>query len=100
MNMLWSPSQTPAVKDICEHLSPRERRTATGLAALFGLWIAGCLNLIVFLILFQRSSILGAVVPFLVVGFVLGGSGLLKKQKTFLLNTPYAKDKGYTRDHI
>ena len=96
MNILWSPSQTPAAKDICEHLSPRERRTAMGLSALFGLWIAGCLNLIVFLILFQ----LWAVVPFLSIGFVLGVSGLLKKQKTFLLNRPYAKDKGYTHDQI
>ncbi len=100
MNMMWSPSQSPATKDICAHLSGKERRTATLLAVMGGLWIAGCLNLIVFLIVFQRSGILLGVVPFLFGAFVLGLSRIIRKQKTFLLNTTYARDTGYTDDQI
>lgn len=100
MNMLWSPSQSRAAKDICAHLSGKERRTALLLGGLGGLWIAGCTNLIVFLIIFQRSGILLGVVPFLVFAFVLGLSRIIRKQKTFLLHTTYAKDKGYAGDQI
>ena len=100
MNMLWSPSQSPVTKDICAHLSDKERRAVMLLADMGGLWIAGCLNLIVFLIIFQRSGILLGVVPFLVFAFVLGFSGIIRKQKIFLSNTTYARDKGYTGDQI
>ena len=65
---------------------------------MLGLWNAVCLNLIVFLIVFQRSNILFGVVPFLCVLFVLGFRGIIGKQKRFLLNTTYARDKGYTRE--
>ena len=42
------------------------------LAGMVGLWIAGCINVMLFLIVFQRSNILVGVVPFLSVAFVLG----------------------------
>ena len=100
MNMLWSPSQSIAAKDICAHLSGKERRTAMLLAGIGGLWIAGCVNLIVFLIIFQRSTILLGVMPFLFVLFILGLSRIIRKQKTFLLNTTYAKEQEYTDDQI
>ncbi len=99
MDILWAPLQSPAAKDICTHLSAKERRTAICLAGMFGLWNAGCLNLI-FLIIFQGSSILVGIVPFLGAVFVLGFCGIIRKQKTFLLNTTYARDKGYTGDQI
>ncbi len=70
------------------------------LAGMLGLWIAGCVNLIIFLIIFQRSNILVGIVPFLGVVFVLGFCGIIRKQKTFLLSTAYARDKGYTGDQI
>ena len=100
MNMLWSPSQSRTAKDICAHLSGKERRTVLLLAGMGGLWIAGCLNLIVFLMVFQRSGILLGALPFLFGAFVLGLSRIIRKQKTFLLNTTYARDKGYTGDQI
>ncbi len=100
MNMLWSRSQSRAAKDICAHLSDKERRRALLLAGMGGLWIAGCVNLIGFLIFFQRSGILLGVVPFLVLAFVLGLSRIIRKQKTFLLDTTYAREKGYTTDQI
>ncbi len=70
------------------------------LAGMGGLWIAGCFSLILFLIISQRSSILRGVVPFLCVAFVLGFGRIIRKQKTFLLNTTYARDKEYTGDQI
>jgi hypothetical protein len=100
MNMLWSPSQSLAAKDICAHLSDKERRTAMLLAGKLGLWIAGFLNLIFFLIIFLKSNILLGVVPFLCVVFFLGFSRIIRKQKKFLLNTSYARDNGYTGDQI
>ena len=100
MDILWAPLQSPAAKDICTHLSAKERRTAMFLAGMLGLWIAGCINLIIFLIIFQRSGILVGIVPFLGVVFVLGCCGIIRKQKTFLLNTRYARDKGYSGDQI
>ncbi len=70
------------------------------LAGMLGLWIAGCVNLIIFLIIFQRSGILVGIVPFLGIVYVLGFSRIIRKQKTFLLSTTYARDKGYTGDQI
>ncbi|MBN1796807.1 MAG: hypothetical protein JW804_09045 [Sedimentisphaerales bacterium] len=100
MDILWAPLQSKVTKDICAHMSAKERKTAIGLACMLGLWIAGCMNLIVFLIVFQRSTILIAVVPFLFVVFVLGFSRIIRKQKKFLVNTQYARNKGYTQDQM
>jgi hypothetical protein len=98
MNMLWSPSQSPAVKDICEHMSPTERRKAYGLAAGMGVWIAVCINAMMLTLVFRAD--LFWVVPLVGGLFVVGLTQFVKTQKRFLLGTARAVEKAYTREQL
>ena len=107
----WSPFQSDQVKDICSHMTAKERRRAVGRGAVFGLILAGLFGVIGFFgMLISKwlfDSFLTGAIIILPLALILMGISFWKlkllidlSQKAFLASTQWSEEQGLTSDKI
>jgi len=107
----WAPFQSDQVREICSHMTAKERDRAVGRGAVFGLILGGLLGVIGFLgMLIGKwlfDSFLIGVIIAQPVALILMGISLWKlkplidqSQKEFLASTQWSKQQGLTSDKI
>lgn len=102
MNMLWAPGQSDAAKDICRHLTQREKVSLLALSVLFGL-CAFVLAIGLLGLATGAGPLHGYLQGF---GFPLlfclaaGLFVIIGLQRRVLLSTKTAKEKGYSPSDI
>ncbi len=107
----WAPFQSDQVKDICSHMTAKERRRAVGRGAVCGLILAGFFGVIGFFgmpigkWLFD-SFLIGMIIVQPVTLIIMGISFWKLKplidqsQKELLASTQWSKEQGLTSDKI
>lgn len=102
MNLMWAPGMSDAAREICRHLSGREKAALCALSFLLG--ICGfAIPVVIMGSVMAEDSIPGlpAVLAFpLVVCLVAVFWLSVTLQRRILLNTQVAKDKGFTKADI
>ncbi len=99
MNFLYSPSQTKATKDICNHLSQAEKAKIYVYSFLLGITFFCLPATLIYGILWSTFEfsverlLLSCAFIFIL---VVIAKALMHKKRQLLLNTEYAKSKGYT----
>lgn len=99
MNCTWSPFQSETVQEICEHLTPAERRMVVVRAASYGVWVALTVSLPVMALVFSIMASQLRSVP-----IYLGAAALivlhlaclpvwLGMQRRFLCSTQWAREQ-------
>ena len=104
----WYPFQSDQVKEICSHMTAKERRRAVGRGAVFGLILAGFLGVIGFFgMLIGKDSFLTGVIIILLLPLILMGISFWKlkplmdqSQKELLASMQWSKEQGLTSDKI
>ena len=107
----WSPFQSDQVKEICSHMTAKERRRAVGRGAVFGSILGGFLGVIGFFgMLIGKwffDSLLTSVIIILLLPLILMGISFWKlkplidqSQKEFLASTQWSEEQGLTSDQI
>jgi hypothetical protein len=110
-NSTWSPFQSDQVKEICSHMTAKERRRAVGRGAVCGLILGGVLGVIGFFGMpigkWLFDSYLIGVIIALPLALILMGISFWKfkpridqSQKDFLASTQWSKEQGLTSDKI
>jgi len=107
-NSTWSPFQSDQVKEICSHMTAKERRRAGGRGAVCGLILGGFLGVIGILgMLIGRDSFLTGAIILLLLPSILMGISFWKLKpltdqswKDFLASTQWSKEQGFTSDKI
>ncbi len=107
-NSSWSPFQSDQVKEICSHMTAKERRRAVGRGAVCGLILGGFLGVIGFvgMLIGKDSFLIGAII-ILLLALILVGISFWKlkpridqSQKDFLASTQWSKEQGLSSDKI
>jgi len=96
----WSPLQTPLVREICGHLTEREKEDLLKRTLLFGFWNAGTFFAPFFSVMFLPSP-LGWI--FGIAAFVIGLSFhpmWNRMQREFLCSTEWARQQGIKPDQL
>lgn len=107
----WSPFQSDQVKEICSHMSAKERRRAVGRGAVFGLILGGFLGVIGFfgaaIGKWLFDSFLTGVIIIQPLALILIGISFWKLKpridqsgKDFLASTQWSEEQGLTSDKI
>jgi len=104
----WSPFQSDQVKEICSHMTAKERRRAVGRGAVCGLILGGFLGVNgVFGMLISKDSFLTGAIIILLLPLILMSISFWKlkplidqSQKDFLASTQWSKEQGLTSDKI
>jgi hypothetical protein len=92
----WSPFQSPAVREICAHMTEDEKSEASRQSGLYGFWGAGTFALpLGFAIAFPNAAIIGVAVV-LVTLHVVCIQFWRKMQRNFLCSTVWAREQGFT----
>ena len=110
-NSTWSPFQSDQVKEICSHMTAKERRRAVGRGAVCGLILGGFLGAIGLVGMpigkWLFDSFLIGVIISLPLALILVGISFWKlkplidqSQKDFLASTQWSKEQGLTSDKI
>ena len=94
MNFLWSLPQTQKTKEICNHLNKKEKTKIYFLSFMLGIICFGILTVLIFGFALQMMHI--AVAGLLLIVLLFSFNAVTYKQKTLLVNTKFAKDKGYS----
>ena len=98
MNLLYTPSQSAIVKEICMHMDASERKQVYLLAFVLGLVFFCIPAILIFGLLLQMISVAFSALS--VITLSLLAKTLTNKQKLVILNAQYAKDKGYSMADI
>ena len=107
----WSPFQSDQVKEICSHMTAKERRRAVGRGAVCGLILGGFLGVIGFVGMpigkWLFDSFLIGVIITLPLALILMGISFWRfkplidqSHKDFLASTQWSKEQGLTSDKI
>ena len=107
----WAPFQSDQVKDICSHMTAKERRRAVERGAVCGLILAGFFGVIGFFgMLIGKwlfDSFLTGVIIILLLALILMGISFWKlkplidqSHKDFLASTQWSEEQGLTSDKI
>ncbi len=107
----WAPFQSDQVKEICSHMTTKERRRAVGRGAVFGLILAGFFVVIGFCGMligkwiydsFLKGMIIIQPAALILLGLVFWKFKPLidQSQKQFLASTQWSKKQGLTSDTI
>ena len=107
----WSPFQSDQVKEICSHMTKRERRTAMKRSALWGVLIGilpvipGAIGLILGPVVLS-SALIGVILCGLIFPLILfvlwkiWFSRCIRSQQSFLASTEWARSQGMEADNI
>lgn len=96
----WSPFQSPAVREICAHMTDGERRKVSSRGGFYGLWVAGTFAMPLSFAIVERSLL------FIVIAAVLAAIHIAcipiwqKMQRRFLCSTAWARERGITPDRL
>jgi len=107
----WAPFQSDQVKEICSHMTAKERRRAAGRGAVSGLILAGLFGLIVLIGFaigkwFLDSALTGVIIIQPVVLILMGFSFwkfkplIEQSEKEFFASTQWSKEQRLTSDKI
>jgi len=107
----WAPFQSDQVKEICSHMTAKERRRAAGRGAVCGLILGGFFGVIgLFGMLIGKwlfDSFLTGVIIILPLALILIGISFWKlkplidqSHKDFLASTQWSQEQGLTSDTI
>jgi len=107
----WAPFQSDQVKEICSHMTAKERRRAVGRGAVFGLILGGLFGVIGFFGMpigkWLFDSFLTGVIIIQPVALIVMGISFWKlkplidqSQKEFLASTQWSEEQGLTSDKI
>ena len=110
-NSTWAPFQSDQVKEICSHMTAKERRRTVGQGAVWGVIIAGLFGVIGFFGMpigkWLFDSFLIGVIIVQPVALILFGISFWKlkpridqSQKEFLASIQWSKEQGFTSDKI
>jgi len=110
-NSTWSPFQSDQVKEICSHMTAKERRRTVRRGAVCGLILGGFLGAIGFVGMpigkWLFDSFLTGVIITLPLALILMGISFWKlkplidqSEKDFLASTQWSKEQGLTWDKI
>jgi hypothetical protein len=96
----WSPFQSPEVREICTHMTDRERSRGSWQSGLYGLQIGVTMSVPVIPAIFGHGylSLITAIV--LLAAFIVSIPLWRKAQKRFLCSTAWARENGFTPEHI
>lgn len=107
----WAPFQSHQVKDICFHMTPKERGRSVGRAAVFGVVLGGLFGVIGFLGMpigkWLFGSFLTGVIIIQPVALILMGVSFWRlrplidqSQREFLASTQWSKERGLSSAQI
>jgi serine/threonine protein kinase/protein involved in polysaccharide export with SLBB domain/multidrug efflux pump subunit AcrA (membrane-fusion protein) len=99
---LWSPFQSPKVKEICAHLTPVEQVAAAWRAAMYGVWTCATFAGPIGFGVFYRAyiaEVLVLIVPLILLHFACIPIWQ-RKQREFLCSTAWAKQQGIAPDQL
>ncbi len=107
----WAPFQSDQVREICSHMTAKERRRATGRGAVFGVILGGLFGVIGFLGMpigkWLFDSFLTGVIIVQPVALILIGISFWKlkplidqSQREFLASTQWSEEQELTSDKI
>jgi hypothetical protein len=97
----WSPLQSNQVREIADHFTPAEHRTAMLFGALYGLWVAATFAIpITFNALFSMPLLTRAALVFLIIIHLIAIPVALKFQKRLLCRTEWAKAQGIQPEQL
>ena len=96
---MWSPFQSPVVRDICANMTPEEKATVTWRGVMYGLWVAVSVGLPIQLIVMgvcagKLNPIVATISGSLVVAHMIGIPIWQRRQRQFLGNTIWARQNG------
>ena len=104
----WSPFQSAAVKQICDHMTDSERFTAMRRGGQYGLWVAGTCVLPAFAVVGALGGlqsptiigIIGAIAVTLILVHICCIPAWLSAQRRFLCSTQWAREQGIRPENL
>lgn len=99
-SVTWSPFQSPAVREICSHMTEAEKSGAAARAALYGVWCAVSFAVPLPLAFLVESKWLMLIAVLLIVIHLACIPVWHKMQRRYLCSTVWARAQGVSPDRL
>jgi hypothetical protein len=97
---IWSPFQSPEVRDICAHMTAAEKAEASRRGGFYGVWVAATFAVPLSLAFVERSLWLAVLAAVLVTIHIACIPIWQRMQRRFLCSTAWAREHGITPDRL
>lgn len=98
--MMWSPIQSPVVRQICAKMTNAERAKAVSLVCIYSIWVTLTFVLPIVNVLTYQSFLSMVIAIVLITIYIVGIPYWMKRQKKFLCSTEWSREQGLTPEQI
>ena len=96
----WAPFQSKISREICEHMTEKEKKELFARSCNYGVWCALTFAIPISVAAVLRTTFTMVIAGILLVIHIIGIPIWRKRQKAFLYSTKWAKSKGYNPQYL
>jgi len=96
----WAPFQSKVSREICEHMTEKEKNASLARSGKYGVWCALTFAIPISVVAVHRKTVSVTIAVILLAIHIIGIPIWRKRQKAFLCSTQWAKSKEYNLQHL